>query len=322
MAEETTRKQAQEASEQLEDLKQEVENVFRGKPEAVELALVALLSGGHLLIDDVPGQGKTVLSKTLSRALDCTYSRIQFTPDLLPADVTGGTIFRRDTAEFEFRPGPLFANVILADELNRTIPRTQSCLLEAMSEHQVTVDGEAHTLPRPFFVMATRNPFESEGTYPLPESQLDRFMVCMNIGYPDRQVAKDIIQSQKIEHPLESVTSVIDTRQVTDLREMVRGVHVEEDVLDYLMALIERTRDEGEVTLGASPRAGIHLYRASQALALLRGRNYVCPDDIKELAVPVVAHRLRCRRTGSATENMKKARRIVKGLVGQVVVPA
>ncbi|MEF8787464.1 MAG: MoxR family ATPase [Planctomycetota bacterium] len=322
MTEETTRQQAQEASEQLQALRDEVETVFKGKPDAVELALVALLSGGHLLIDDVPGQGKTVLSKTLSRTLDCTYSRIQFTPDMLPADVTGGTIYRRDTGEFEFRKGPLFANVILADEVNRTIPRTQSCLLEAMSEYQVTVDGSSHSLPEPFFVMATRNPFESEGTYPLPESQLDRFMVCMNIGYPSRQVAKDIIQSQKMRHPLESVNAILDGDEVLDLRTLARGVRVEEDVLDYIMALIERTRDEEEVVLGGSPRSGIHLYRASQALALLRGRHYVCPDDVKELAVPVVAHRLRCRRTGGATENMEKARRIVRGLVGQVVVPA
>jgi len=320
--EDTTRKQAREASEQLQGLKDEVETVFKGKPQAVELALVTLMSGGHLLIDDVPGQGKTVLSKTLARALDCDYSRIQFTPDLLPADVTGGTIYRRDTGDFEFRKGPLFANVVLADELNRTIPRTQSCLLEAMNEYQVTVDGQTHDLPRPFYVMATRNPFESEGTYPLPESQLDRFLVCMNIGYPTRAVAKDIIQSQRLRHPLETVKPVLDTEDVLALRRLVRGVRVEEDVIDYTMAVVERTREEEEVVLGGSPRAGIHLYRASQALALLRGRNYVCPDDVKELAVPVLAHRLRCRRTGDATENMEKARRIVRGLVGQVVVPA
>lgn len=318
---ETTSQQAEEASEQLQALKDEIEKVFKGKPRPVRLALVALLSGGHLIIDDVPGQGKTVLSKTLARSLDCDYSRIQFTPDLLPADVTGGTVFRRNTGEFEFKKGPIFANVVLADELNRTIPRTQSSLLEAMNEHQITVDGVRYGLPDPFFVMATRNPFESEGTYPLPESQLDRFMVCMNIGYPSRDVAKDIIQSQKLSHPVESVQPVLDREQVLHLRKRTRGVRVEEDLLDYILAVLERTRQEEEVALGGSPRAGIHLYRASQALALLKGRTYVCPDDIKELAVPVLAHRLRCRRTGDATENMEKARDIVRGLIGQVVVP-
>ena len=308
-------------SEKLDRLVKEIETVFLGKERQVELALVTLFAGGHLIIEDVPGLGKTVLANAMARALDCDFRRIQFTPDLLPSDLLGVTVYRQETAEFTFKPGPVFANIVLADEINRATPRTQSSLLEAMNEAQVTVDGVSHKLPQPFCVLATRNPFEPEGTYYLPESELDRFFLCMEIGYPDTEVGKEIIRYQQQEHPLEQMSPVMGNEDVIAIQKKVRRVEVSEDVLDYMMELVERTRENDRVVIGASPRAGIHLYRASQALALIRGRDYCQPDDVKELAIPVLAHRIRCKGVGSETTGFRTASGVVRNLLERVPVP-
>lgn len=310
-----------ELSEKLDRLVKEIETVFLGKERQVELALVTLFAGGHLIIEDVPGLGKTVLANAMARALDCDFRRIQFTPDLLPSDLLGVTVYRQETSEFTFKPGPVFANIVLADEINRATPRTQSSLLEAMNEAQVTIDGVSHQLPQPFCVLATRNPFEPEGTYYLPESELDRFFLCMEIGYPDTEVGKEIIRYQQEEHPLERMSPMMDTEDVLAIQRQVRRVEVSEDVLDYMMELVEQTRQSDRVVIGASPRAGIHLYRAAQALALLRGRDYCVPDDVKELAIPVLAHRIRCKGVGSEATGFRTASGVVRNLLERVPVP-
>ena len=300
----------------------EIEKVYVGRRDRVEMALVALLAGGHLIIEDVPGVGKTVLANTIARALDCEFRRIQFTPDLLPTDLLGVNIYDESKSRFVFKRGPLFANVILADEINRTTPKTQSCLLEAMNEHQITVDGVTHPLPAPFCVLATQNPFEFEGTYPLPESQLDRFFLRMNLGYPTTEEGKRIIRSQKVSHPIEDVEPVMRGPQVVELQMLARQVHVSEEVLDYAVRIVEATRSHENVVTGVSPRGGVHLYRAGQALALLRGRDYVEPDHIKELAVPVLSHRMRFRRAsgGAGANSYEEAARIVRDVLQNIPV--
>jgi MoxR-like ATPase len=301
---------------------QEIEKVYVGRRDRVELALVALLAGGHAIIEDVPGVGKTILANTIAEALDCEFRRVQFTPDLLPADLLGVNIYDESQSRFVFKRGPLFANVILADEINRTTPKTQSSLLEAMNEYQITVDGVVHPLPRPFCVLATQNPFEFEGTYPLPESQLDRFFLRMNLGYPTTDQGKRIIQAQQISHPIEDVQPVMRAQQVVELQMLVRRVHVSEPVLDYVMRVVEATRDWESVVTGVSPRGGIHLYRASQALALLRGRDYVEPDDVKELAAPVLSHRIRLQRAPSGISgSFDEAAEVVREIVHEAPVP-
>jgi MoxR-like ATPase len=300
----------------------EIKKVYVGKTGRVELALVALLAGGHLIIEDVPGVGKTILANTIASALDCEFRRIQFTPDLLPTDLLGVNIYDESKGRFMFKRGPLFANVILADEINRTTPKTQSCLLEAMAECQITVDGVAHPLPQPFCVLATQNPFEFEGTYPLPESQLDRFFLRMNLGYPTTEEGKQIIRAQQISHPIEDVTPVMRGPQVVELQALVRRAHVSEEVLDYIVRIVEATRSHASVVMGVSPRGGVHLYRAAQALAVVRGRDYVVPDDVKELAVPVLSHRLRCQRTpGMAGGSFEQASRVMREIVYETAVP-
>ncbi len=272
-----------------------VDNIGRvvtGKRAVVELAVVALASGGHLLVEDVPGVGKTVLARALARSIDGAFSRIQGAPDLLPADVTGSSVYDQRHEQFRFVPGPLFANVVLVDELNRTTPRSQAALLEAMEEAQVSVDGTSHRLPHPHFVIATQNPLEHVGTFPLPESQLDRFAMSTAIGYPTRDEEQAVIRAQVRRHPLDALQPVLTTEQIVGLRDAVREVPVADEVIAYAVALVDGTRAHPDVALGASPRAAIQLVHAAQALAALRGRDFVLPDDVKRLAPAVLAHRL------------------------------
>jgi MoxR-like ATPase len=289
-----------ESTALLARLRQNVENVLLGKREVVDLSLVALLADGHILIEDVPGVGKTLLAKGLARSLSCSFHRIQFTPDLLPSDLIGTSVFHQPTGQFVFHPGPLFAQIILADEINRATPRSQSALLEAMSDRSISVDGKTHTLASPFMVLATQNPFEFEGTYPLPESQLDRFLLRIRIGYPSRSAEKDVLNMHRQGEPVDSMTPVFGVKEVLALQERVRQVRFEARLQDYLLDIVEATRSAPQVTLGASTRAGLALYRASQALALIEKRDYVIPDDIKRLAAPVLAHRLLLKRTRQA----------------------
>jgi MoxR-like ATPase len=273
-------------------IRENVGRVIVGKDEATTLLLVALLCEGHVLIEDVPGVGKTTLAKALARSLDLGFQRIQFTPDLLPSDITGLAYFNQKTQEFQFRPGPLFANLVLADEINRATPRTQSALLEAMEERQVTADGDTRPLPRPFFVLATENPIEQEGTFPLPEAQLDRFLMRIALGYPDREEERRIARRFVESSPLDDLAPVLPAHQLRDLARACRKVYVGEAVEGYLVDLVRATRETREIELGASPRATLALFRASQALAAVEGRTHVLPDDVKRLARPILGHRL------------------------------
>jgi len=278
--------------EAAERLNSNISKVIVGKIEAIKLVLVALLCEGHLFIEDVPGIGKTMLARATANSLGCSFKRIQFTPDLLPSDVTGIYYFNQKAAEFEFRPGPIMANIVLADEINRATPRTQSCLLESMQERQVTVDIETILLPRPFLVIATQNPVELEGTFPLPEAQLDRFLLKIRLGYPSQDEEESILIRFQKENPLDSLTSVIDAAELLELQRLCRQVQVEDSVRNYIVTVVGATRRHEGIKLGASPRASLGLYIASQALAAIEGRNYVIPDDVKHLAVSVLAHRL------------------------------
>jgi MoxR-like ATPase len=276
----------------LDRLQANLAGVLLGKHEVIELALVTLLAEGHLLIEDVPGVGKTLLARALARSLDCRFHRIQFTPDLLPSDLIGTSVFHQPTGEFVFQPGPLFAQVVLADEINRATPRTQSALLEAMNERQVTVDGQTRPLGPPFLVVATQNPYEFEGTYPLPESQLDRFLMRLAIGYPDRAAERDVLTQHRAGEPVQTLPAVATADEIIALQQRVRQVRVDEGLNDYVLDLVAATRKHPDVYLGASTRAALALDRAAQALALLHHRDYVIPDDIKRLAEPVLTHRL------------------------------
>jgi MoxR-like ATPase len=269
-----------------------VERVIVGKHHEVRLALVALLCQGHLLIEDVPGTGKTVLAKAIARSLGCTFRRIQFTPDLLPSDVTGLSIFNQKTHEFEFRPGPIMAQIVLADEINRATPKTQSALLECMEERQATIDGVTHPMPDPFLVIGTQNPIEYEGTFALPEAQLDRFMLRLHLGYPQPLEEVVILDEQKRAHPLEDIAEVASVDELRHMQAGVREIYVDSSISDYIVRLVNATRTHPDIYLGASPRGSLALYRAGQAFAALNGRDYVIPDDIKALAVPALAHRL------------------------------
>ena len=273
-------------------IKENVERVIVGKGEVVELAIVALLCEGHVLIEDVPGIGKTMLAKSIARSLGCSFRRIQCTPDLLPSDITGTYIFNQKTSDFEFRPGPIMAQVVLADEINRATPRTQSAMLEAMQEHQVTAEGETKMLPRPFMVLATQNPIELEGTFPLPEAQLDRFLLNIRIGYPTPADDHLILARFRQTDPLEELTPVVSSDELLQMQAECRQIHVADDVEEYIINLIRATRDHDSLQLGASPRAMLALYWASQALAALRGRAFVIPDDVKYLVTFVLAHRV------------------------------
>ncbi len=273
-------------------LEENIEKVFIGKKEVVRLALTAFFGEGHLLLDDVPGVGKTLLGQALARSLNATFSRIQFTSDLLPSDVVGGEVYRQKTQDFQFIPGPIFANIVLADEVNRTPPRTQSATLEAMSERQVSADGKTYALPDPFFVVATENPVEFEGVYPLPESQLDRFMLRLSVGYPDRESELTILDVCGKGDALASLKPVLSLEQVKEIREAVKEVKLDPAIANYLLDVVDATRASSELLVGASPRASLTFARAARSLALISGRDYVVPDDVKQVAVYVLAHRL------------------------------
>ncbi len=312
---------APETAALLDRLRGNLSAVLLGKPEVVQLSLVTLLAEGHLLIEDVPGVGKTLLAKALARSLDCRFHRIQFTPDLLPSDLIGTSVFHQPSGEFVFKPGPLFAHVVLADEINRATPRTQSALLEAMSDRQVSVDGRTQVLGPPFLVVATQNPYEFEGTFPLPESQLDRFLMRVQIGYPDRAAEKDVLTQHRRGEPVDSLQPVLHGNDVVALQHVVRSVRVDDSLNDYLLDLVTATRTHPDVYLGASTRAALALYRAAQARALLLGRDYVVPDDVKGLARPVLGHRLLTKgfRHG---ERGAKADDILNDILGKTRVPA
>ena len=296
-----------------------VERVIVGKHYEVQLALVALICRGHLLIEDVPGVGKTTLAKSLARSLGCTFKRMQFTPDLLPSDVTGVSIFNQKTAEFEFRAGPVMAQIVLADEVNRATPKTQSSLLEAMEEHQITVDGVTRELPVPFLVMATQNPIEYEGTFPLPEAQLDRFMMRLSLGYPSPADELVVLTAQQQSHPIDAIEQVVSLDDLLQLQQEVRSVYVDRLVSEYIVNVVTATREHQEVYLGASPRGSLALYRASQARAMLYGRDYVIPDDVKELAEPTLAHRLIV--SPAARIRNVDPRQVIEEIVEAVPVP-
>ena len=301
-------------------IRRSMERVIEGKEEAVRTALVVLLAEGHLLIEDVPGVGKTMLSKALARSIDCSVRRIQFTPDLLPSDVTGVSVFNQDTREFEFRPGGVFANIVVGDEINRASPKTQSALLECMEEHQVTVDGTTYVLETPFMVVATQNPLEMEGTYALPEAQRDRFMARVSMGYPVESAEIAMLESHAAANPLDDLEPVADAGTIRKLVETVAQVHVSPAVQRYAVALTTATRRSTDVLLGASPRATLHLVRAAKAHAALEYRDYVVPDDLHSLAAPVLAHRL--IPSTDATMSGRTAGSILQGIVDSVPMPA
>jgi MoxR-like ATPase len=281
-----------ELEPRVRKLQQAIETVVRGKSEPIKLALVCLLAEGHLLIEDVPGVGKTTLAHSLARVFDCTFRRIQFTSDLLPSDILGISVFNQTGQNFEFRRGPIFANIVLADEINRTTPKTQSALLEAMSEGRVSADSQTHPLPRPFMVVATQNPIEHHGTYPLPESQLDRFLLRIKMGYPDTDAEKDILRRRNRLPDVEFIEPVMRTEDILEMQALVGAVRVDESLLDYVMAIVDATRRSEFLLIGASPRGSLALRRAAQGLAFCEGRNFCIPDDVKRLVVPVLAHRV------------------------------
>ena len=293
--------------------------VIRGKKTAIEAACTALFAGGHLLIEDVPGVGKTMLGRSIARSVEGSFKRIQATPDLLPSDVTGSSVFNQASRNFEFIPGPIFANVVLIDEVNRTTPRTQSALLEAMDENAVTVDGVRHPLPQPMFVVATQNPIEHHGTYPLPEGQLDRFALAMDMGYLDPKTEREVVRAQLDSHPIEELEAVINCDQLIQIRAAVRATHVSEAVLGYALAITEATRSHPEIGLGASPRASITLVRCAQARALVDGREFVVPDDIKALAAISLGHRVMSR-SGAPAER-GRMNTVIEDIVSATAVP-
>lgn len=276
----------------LQRLVRNIESVVLGKHEVVQLSVVALLAGEHILLEDVPGVGKTLIAKALAKSIHGQFARIQFTPDLLPSDILGSSIYNNTSNQFLFSAGPIFANVVLADEINRAPPRTQSALLEAMSEHQASIDGVTHDMPNPFLVIATQNPFEFEGTYHLPESQLDRFLVRVDVGYPSRTSEREVLRSHRMGEPVDQLSPVVSLEEVKSARAKVRAIRVEDSVVDYLQDIVEATRHSPDLLIGVSTRGALSFYRACQSRALLNGREFVTPDDVKALAVPVIAHRV------------------------------
>jgi MoxR-like ATPase len=312
--------QAPAARARLSRLVENVERVVFGKRRQVELAVIGLLAEGHVLLEDVPGTGKTTLARALARSLDLEFRRVQFTSDLMPSDVVGVSVHDAATGEFVFKPGPVFANVVLADELNRTTPRTQSALLECMSDRRVSVDGRTHELPRPFLVLATQNPLEFEGTYPLPESQLDRFLLRIAMGYPDREDERRVLRRRAAGEDVDALAPVLTRAELLDLIAMVRSVRVDPAVEDYVLMILDGTRHGGRFALGLSTRAGIGLVRAAQARAALAGRDFCLPDDVKSLAVPVLAHRV--VPSAAVADESADAGRLVLDLLDETAVPA
>ncbi len=308
--------QAQDVAKRIID---NVEKVIIGKSWAVELAVTALLSQGHILIKDTPGVGKTMLAKSLAHSIDGVFRRIQLTPDMLPSDITGVSVFNQQTGEFVFRPGPILGQIVLADEINRATPKTQSALLEALAERQVTVDGVTHNIPPPFMLIATENPIEHEGVFPLPEAQLDRFMMRIELGYPSFDDEIRVIDSQRMQHPIDSLGVVVSADEVMEAQEVVKEIFVHEKVQRYIVGLVYATRKHDDVILGASPRASLDLFRSSQALALMRSRDYVIPDDVKELAAVVMGHRV----ISTPAVRMKgmHGSQIIEDVLGHVPVP-
>ncbi len=303
--------------EEIKQLSDNIERVIIGKPEVVRTALVALLAQGHLLIEDVPGVGKTMLAQSISKSIDCSFRRIQFTPDLLPSDILGVSLYDPGRGDFDFKSGPIFANIVLVDEINRATPRTQSSLLEAMNDFQVSVDGTTHKLPRPFMVVATQNPLEYHGTYPLPESQMDRFLIRLTVGYPEADDEKKVIDSQRTAHPIEGLRAVVSGQRIVEFQEEVKRVKMQDCLVDYILTIVGATRESPELLVGVSPRGTLSLFRAAQAKALMEGRDYCVPDDIKELCLPVLAHRLITRdSTGS-----ERAAQIIQEILGKAPVP-
>jgi MoxR-like ATPase len=302
-----------------EKLIENLEKVIVGKRQSVEMIVIGLLCQGHILIEDVPGVGKTVLARSLAKSLGCSFNRLQFTPDMLPSDVTGVSIYNQSKREFEFRSGPVFAQIVLVDEINRATPKTQAALLEAMEERQVTVDGETHGLPRPFMVLATQNPIEYEGTFPLPEAQLDRFLLRVRLGYPAPSDEIEILERQQLRHPIEILQAVINVEDLLDAMEAIKKVYVSAAIKKYIVDLINRTRQNQDVYLGASPRGSLGLFRAGQAYAALQGRSFVLPDDIQKLSTPILAHRVIVGPAARLRE--LSAERIVSEIVETLAVP-
>jgi MoxR-like ATPase len=309
----------QKAQEVAEKVIANVEKVIVGKHDEVQLTLLALLRQGHLLIEDVPGVGKTMLAKSIAKSIGCIFRRIQFTPDMLPSDVTGVSVFNQKTREFEFRPGPVMAQIVLTDEINRATPKTQSALLECMEERQVTVDGTTYPMAQPFLVLATQNPIEYEGTFPLPEAQLDRFMMRISLGYPDSEDEVILMDSQQYVHPVEEIGQVVDGEELLEAQETVKDIYIDDSVKEYIVAMVGETRKHPDVYLGASPRGSLALYKTSQARAAILGRDYVIPDDIKALAQVTLAHRLII--SPSARIRNVDPRAVVEEITGSVPVP-
>lgn len=310
----------QQSVQDIAKLRANIELAVLGKPEVIKLVVTALLAGEHILLEDVPGVGKTLIAKALAKSLDGRFSRLQFTPDLLPSDITGSSVYNSSNGQFSFNPGPIFANVVLADEVNRAPPRTQSALLEAMGEAQVSVDGETHKLPSPLLVMATQNPFEFEGTYLLPESQLDRFLLRVSIGYPQREYERSLLRSHRLGEPVDELQPVLSTDRVLALQRTTRQVRFEESLVEYLLDIIHATRDSDALQVGVSTRGALAFYHAAQALALVENRDHVIPDDIKRLAIPVLAHRVVSRGMLPGAERAA-AEDVIRRLLSNIAIP-
>ncbi|MTI69575.1 MAG: MoxR family ATPase [Firmicutes bacterium] len=296
-----------------------IKKVIVGKENTIEKVLICLICKGNVLLEDVPGVGKTTMVHTLAKSMDMTFKRIQFTPDLLPSDITGISIYNQKNGDFEFKKGPIFSNIVLADEINRTSPKTQSSLLEAMQENQITTDGNTLPLPSPFIVLATQNPIEYEGTFPLPEAQLDRFMMKISLGYPDKRSEKVILRRFKEKNPLEEINSVLDTKDIIKMQREVKKVHVDESIDDYIIDIVSKTREHEDINLGVSPRGSLALFKASQGNAYIKGRNYVLPDDVKELILPVLGHRIILKPESKIQGN--NSEKILKDILRRIKVP-